>query len=170
MHAKKPVRKNLVFDVGAGSGEFTRLLQKRNPKDKVIGIDFGEKAVAEVKMSGGAFFKCGLKEPGKVKSVWLNHVSILSHNAFADFLEIVEKVPSGTPFVLTMRKENMGGVRNALEYAGLKIKSEKKWSPKMLGSPFTKTFYEQANMGNFEKQPIRIVAVKSKNWVRPKDF
>ena len=170
MPAKKPVRKNLVFDVGAGSGEFTRLLQKRNPKDKVVGIDYLSNANGIVKESGGSYFRHSLKEPERVKSVWVNHINIIERHSFIDFLAIVEKVPTGTPFVLTMRKEYMGSVKNALEYAGLRIKSEKQWNPKMPGSPFTKKFYAESNQGNYKKQPIRIVAVKPKNWIKPKDI
>ena len=48
MPVRKPVRKNLVFDVGAGSGEFTRLLQKRkigksNPRTQRLRELEGEK-------------------------------------------------------------------------------------------------------------------------------
>ncbi len=170
MPARKPVRKNLVFDIGAGSGAFTRLLQERNPKDKVVGIDHLSNTNGLVRETGGSYFRHRLKEPERVKSVWANHINIIESRCFIDFLAIVEKVPTSTPFVLTMRKENLDSVRNALDYAGLRIRPEKQWSPKMLGSPYTKKFYKEALQGNSNKQPIRIVAVKPNNWIKPKDI
>lgn len=153
MPLKKP-RKNLVIDVGAGSGEFTRLLRKRNQRDEVVGIDRNPESKADVKDFMGSFFAHSLKEPARVKSVWLNHVDIVSGDAFHEFKAMANSLKPGSLVVLTMRQDRIQAVKNALEAAGLKLKAEKPWNPKMIGSPDTKRFYSEG------KKPVRIVAVK----------
>ena len=161
MPLKKPLKRRLIIDVGAGSAEFSKALKKRNPGARVIGIDRDPSSKARIKESMGGFFRYVLKDPSRVKKVWLNHVGIFSTQAFAEFKTMVDRLPANTPIMLTMMQENMGLVRNALHSAGLSLRSETKWNPKMLGSPVTKLFYKQATEGMAQgKMLIRIVAVK----------
>jgi len=161
MPAKKP-GKNLVLDVGAGSAEFTRLLRKRNPKDKVVGIDRNPKSKADVKALFGSFFLHRLKEPEKVKSVWLNHVEFFSSQGFKEFKAMADRLQPGTPVILTVRKKYLATVNNTLDQAGLQVKKSVAWTPRMIGSPATKKFFQEAKAGFEEHQPIRIVALKPK--------
>ena len=161
MLIKKPVKRPLILDVGAGTAEFSATLRKRNPSARVIGVDRNPRSKAKIKASMGEFFLYKLKDLSRVKKVWLNHVDIFSAQAFVEFKAMVEKLPVNTTIMLTMRQENMELVRNALHSAGLSLRSETKWNPKMLGSPVTKLFYKQATEGMAQgKMLIRIVAVK----------
>ena len=163
MPLKKPIKRQLIFDIGAGSAEFSRTLKERNPNARVISIDGDLASKAKIKKSMGAFFSHMPKDPSRIKTVWLNHVGIFSTQAFVEFKTMVNCLPLNTQIMLTMRQENMGLVRNALHAAGLVIKSERLWNPKLLGSPATKKFYKQAtDGGNPGKMPIRIFALKQK--------
>ena len=156
----KRFKKRLIVDVGSGSGEFTKLLRKRNPRDRVIGIDRNPESKADIKDITGSFFKSKLKEPGRVKKVWLNHVDFFSKEGFVEFKAMVNVLSPKTPIMITVRKENVKISKTAFQYAGLQVRSERDWTPKMLGSSFTKQFYDQAMRGNSKKMPVRFVVVK----------
>jgi len=153
--------RRLIIDVGAGDGSFVEILRKRHPEARVIGVDPDPKSKARLKKTMGEFFRQSLKDPERVKGVWLNHVSIYSADRFKEFKAMVARIPPGTPIILTVRKEKIEVARNALELAGLRITFEKAWNPKMLGSTQTKAFYKRATEeGLEEKRPIRVVAIK----------
>ena len=160
MPARKP--KSVIYDIGSESGEFTNLLRKRHPNARVVGIDRDPRSAAEIKDHIGRFFLYNFKKDTPVKGVWVNHVDIFSGRACNEFQTMVEKLPPGTPVVLTMRKEHIGSARNAVQVAGLEIKKEFPWNPRLIGSPFTRKFYREAQAGSDGKTPIRIVAVKPK--------
>jgi len=158
-----PVKRGVIVDVGSGRGEFTSQLKRRNPNSRVIGIDRDPSSKTRIKMSTVEFFS-RLKNPERVKKVWLNHVDIISREAFQEFEHMVKTIPSGTHIMLTVRRERLQQVKHALTACskyGIKINSEQEYNPKMIGSETTKKFYEEAHSsGNTQKMPIRIVAVK----------
>jgi len=155
-NAKRP----MIVDVGSGAGGFTRLLRRRYPKCKVVGVDERQASKADVKQPFGVFFQYDLKEPERVKRVWINHVKLTSPSAFEEFKAMVRVLPPGTPIMVTLRRESVAVAKNAFELAGLEIRSEREWNPRMIGSEFTKEFYRQAKAGNSEKMPVRFALVK----------
>lgn len=121
---RKPAR-NLIVDIGSATGEFRNLLKQKNPKCEVLGIDRGSYPQADVSECFGSFFKHQFREPERLKSIWLNHVDILSlHEGFPQLRLMVEKILPGTPVILTVRKSSLGGVKEALALAGLEVKSQ----------------------------------------------
>jgi len=157
----KKGRKRFVIDAGTGDRKFVQALQKRNPNDRVIGIDHDPENRARIKQSMGEFFKFTLKEPERVKSVWLNHVSFYSPQGLKEMQEVVDRIPKGTPVVITIRKRFLQELKTGLSHVGLKIHTEIPWSPKMQGSELTKNFYEKSKR-NEENTPIRVIAIKPK--------
>ena len=158
-----PIKRRVIVDVGSGRGEFTKTLKKRNPNSTVIGIDRDASAKTRLKLSMAEFF-LRVKNPQRVKRIWLNHVDIISMPAFREFEHMVRTVPSGTVIMMTVRRERLQQVRHAIKACsrhGVEIRSEKEYSPKIIGSETTKKFYAEATRTrNSEKMPIRIVIIK----------
>lgn len=161
MPQKRPLKKNLIVDVGTGNASFVKALKERFPKDRVLGIDSGQSSGARLKMGMGAFFS-RLKKPERIKQVWLNHVDVFSRDNLREFGTLAKSIPAGIPIILTAREKFVPQLKSAISFSGLELKSEKRFNRQMLGSEHTKHFFEQAENGLEKEMPIRIVAVKPK--------
>ncbi len=157
---RKPVKKRLIVDIGAGAGDFSQALKRRNPNAKVIAVDREAAGKGIVHASMGSFFQHRIKNPARVKKVWLNHVDIISCEALKEFKAMVKQLSPGARVMLTIRAERLAQVRAAIQSAGLEIKAERVWNPKMVGSQYTKKFYAEAQRGVSKAAPVRVVAVK----------
>ena len=157
---EKPKKRNLIIDVGAGEGGFAAFLRSRNPQREVIGIDRDSKAKGIVPESMGEFFaKMSPEQAERMHAVWLNHVQLTSTEAHMELRQLAQKLPQGVPAILTIRKKNLLPVTNSIEAAGLKVVGQAPYSPRMIGSEFTKKYYEESKRNPCEA-PIRLVAMK----------
>lgn len=154
------MKRKLIVDVGAGFGEFMKKLRHRNPKKEVIGIDKypgGE----GIKRSGmGEYFHCMSKEDAeRLHAVWMNHVGVTSMETHRDLVEIVKKLPPKTPIIMTIREKNLAANLASAEHAGLKVVGKKPYTEKMLGSEYTKKYFEEGKR-NPDQRPYRVVLMK----------
>lgn len=159
-HRPQGKKKNLIIDVGAGEGAFTALLRSRKPQREVIGVDRMSRVKGIVPESMGEFFaKMTPEQAERTHAVWLNHVNITSNEAHQEFRQLAKKLPQGVPAIFTLRRKNLIPTISSLEAAGLKVVGQAPYSPKMMGSEFTKKYYEESKKDP-EEAPIRLVAMK----------
>lgn len=153
-------RRGLIVEVGARNGAFAQELRRTCPDKTVLATDREATAKRVLRKSLGETF-AGMNEnvAERVEQVWINHVNIRTSAAHQELKEIVKKIKPGTQVFLTVRQENLEATRHSLEAAGLKIKSETQYNPKMRGSETTKKFFEMAKREP-KYTPIRILAIK----------
>ncbi|MEK6958446.1 MAG: class I SAM-dependent methyltransferase [archaeon] len=155
-------KRNLIIDVGAGRGEFTEELRRRNPSREVLALDRESQNPKVKKISFGFHFAdMPAEEASRLHAVWLNHIDVITPEGHMELRALAKKLPIGVPAIFTIRKERLAQSIHSIEEAGLVVKGQRPYSPKMIGSDYTKKFYEESK-GNSDKAPIRLVAMKPK--------
>jgi len=160
MHQKP--KRNLIIDVGAGRGEFAEELRRRNPTREVLALD-RESQHQKIKNIpfGFHFANMAAEETSRLHAVWLNHIDVASREGHMELRELAKKLPEGVPAIFTIRKEKLLPAMASIREAGLVIKGQRPYSPRMIASAYTKKYFEESR-GDPEKAPIRLVAMKPK--------